>query len=160
MSRPDIEAIPRQSAFELAGRRLTRWLRVLGTGVSFVVFGLGGLVLAFVLLPLIRLTTRDPRERERRAQYLVHLAFRFHLAVMKLCGVCTLAVDGAERLREPGQLIVANHQTLIDVVVIGSLTPQLACLVKTGAWRNPFMRGVARAAGYVPNDLGEAVVEA
>jgi 1-acyl-sn-glycerol-3-phosphate acyltransferase len=157
---PTIEAIPRQSALELAGRRLTRWLRVLGTGVSFAVFGLGGLLLAFVLFPLIRLTTRDPREREQRAQYLVHLAFRFHVWVMQWCGVCTLEVAGAERLREPGQLIVANHQTLIDVVVIGSLTPQLACLVKTGAWRNPFMRGVVSAAGYVPNDLGEAVVDA
>jgi 1-acyl-sn-glycerol-3-phosphate acyltransferase len=133
---------------------------VLGTGVSFVAFGLGGLLLAFVLFPLVRLSTRDPRERERRAQYLVHLAFRFHVAVMKLCGVCTLEVEGAELLREPGQLIVANHQTLIDVVVIGSLMPQLACLVKTGAARNPFMRGVVSAAGYVPNDLGEAAVEA
>ena len=80
---------------------------------------------------------------------------------MQGLGVCKLSVQSRERLREPGGLlIVANHPTLIDVVLIGSLLPQLDCLVKIGAWRNPFMRGVVRAAGYVPNDLGEAVVEA
>lgn len=137
-----------------------RWLRIAGTGASFAAFGIGGLLLAFGLFPLIRLTTRNPRQREMRSQYLVHLAFRCHVRVMQLCGVCKVSVHGAERLREPGQLIVANHQTLIDVVLIGSLMPQLDCLVKTGAWRNPFMRGVVSAAGYVPNHLGEAVVEA
>jgi 1-acyl-sn-glycerol-3-phosphate acyltransferase len=142
-------------------KRLSRWGRIAGTAISFAVFGIGGLFLALVCFPVIRLSARSAREREERAQYLVHRAFRFHVWVMKKCGVCTLSVQGAERLREPGgQLIVANHPTLIDVVLIGSLMPQLDCLVKTEAWRNPFMRGAVRAAGYVPNDLGETVVEA
>jgi 1-acyl-sn-glycerol-3-phosphate acyltransferase len=140
---------------------LSRWARIAGTGISFAVFGIGGLVLALLCFPVIRIATRDPRERERRAQYLVHLAFRFHVQVMQATGVCRRSVVGLEKLREPGgQLLVANHPTLIDVVLIGSLMPQLACLVKTGVSRNPFMRGVVRFAGYVPNDLGEAVVEA
>ena len=150
----------REHPLARAHRRLVRGLRVLGTGASFVAFGLGGLLLAFAVFPVIRLTTRDPRLRADRAQYCVHLAFRFHVQVMRVCGVMRLTVRGGERLHEPGgQLIVANHPTLIDVVLIGSLLPQLDCLVKTSAWRNPFMRGAVRAAGYVPNDLGEEVVE-
>jgi 1-acyl-sn-glycerol-3-phosphate acyltransferase len=140
-------------------KRLSRWARIAATGISFAVFGIGGLVLACFGFPLLRVVAKSPLERERRAQYLVHLAFRFHVWVMKGLGVCTVSVLGAERLREPGgQLIVANHPTLIDVVLIGSLMPQLDCLVKTDALRNPFMRGAVHAAGYVPNDLGEAVV--
>jgi 1-acyl-sn-glycerol-3-phosphate acyltransferase len=132
-----------------------------GTGISFAVFGAGGLVLALLCFPVLRIATPDPRVRERRAQYLVHLAFRFHVRLMQALGVCRLSLRGAEKLRRPGgHLIVANHPTLIDVVLIGSLMPQLDCLVKTAASRNPFMRGVVRVAGYVPNDLGEAVVEA
>jgi 1-acyl-sn-glycerol-3-phosphate acyltransferase len=142
-------------------KRLSRWARIAGTGISFAVFGIGGLVLAFFGFPLARFLAKSAQERERRAQHQVHLAFRFHVWLMQKLGVCTLSVREVERLREPGgQLIVANHPTLIDVVLIGSLMPQLDCLVKTEAWRNPFMRGVVRAAGYVPNDLGEAVVEA
>lgn len=140
--------------------RLSRWARIAGTGISFAVFGIGGLVLALFCFPVLRIVTKDPRQREARAQVLVHLAFRFHVWVMERLGVCRFSVRGAERLREPGgHLIVANHPTLIDVVLIGSLMPQLACLVKTDVARNPFMRGVVRVAGYVPNDLGEAVVE-
>jgi len=155
-----IEAIHRENPLALARRRLVRGLRVLGTGASFAAFGLGGLALAGFVFPLIRLSTRDPRRRADRAQYVVHQSFRFHVWLMRIFGVARLTVRGRERLREPGgRLIVANHPTLIDVVLIGSLMPQLDCLVKIGAWRNPFMRGVVRAAGYVPNDLGEAVVE-
>jgi 1-acyl-sn-glycerol-3-phosphate acyltransferase len=142
-------------------KRLFRWARVAGTAISFLVFGIGGLVLALLCLPVVRIVAKNARDREDRAQYLVHGAFRFHVWVMETFGVCTLSVRARERLREPGgHLIVANHPTLIDVVLIGSLMPQLDCLVKTDASRNPFMRGVVRAAGYVPNDLGEAVVEA
>ncbi len=141
--------------------RLSRWVRIAGTGISFAVFGMGGLFLALFCFPVLRIISKDAREREERAQYLVHLAFRFHVWVMQWLGVCRFSVRGAERLREPGgHLIVANHPTLIDVVLIGSLMPQLDCLVKTDTSHNPFMRGVVRVAGYVPNDLGEAVVEA
>ncbi len=142
-------------------KRLSRWARIAGTGISFAAFGIGGLLLALFCFPVVRIAVRRAREREEWAQYLVHLAFRFHVCLMQALGVCKLSVLARERLREPGGLlIVANHPTLIDVVLIGSLMPQLDCLVKIGAWRNPFMRGVVRAAGYVPNDLGETVVEA
>jgi len=142
-------------------KRLSRWARIASTGISFAVFGIGGLVLALLCFPVVRLVAKDARDREERAQYLVHLAFRFHVRVMEALGVLELSVGDGARLREAGgQLFVANHPTLLDVVLIGSLMPQLDCLVKSGAMRNPFMRGVARAAGYVPNDLGEAVVEA
>jgi len=141
--------------------QLSRWARIAGTAISFAVFGIGGLVLALLCLTVFRIVAKKPRDREERAQYLVHLAFRFHVWVMQRLGVCELSVRAGEGLHVPGgQLIVANHPTLIDVVLIGSLMPQLDCLVKTDASRNPFMRAVVRTAGYVPNDLGEAVVEA
>ena len=83
-------------------------------------FGIGGLVLALLCLPVVRIVAKNAREREERAQYQVHLAFRFHVWVMQMLGVCNLSVRADERLREPGgQLIVANHPTLIDVVLIG-----------------------------------------
>ena len=141
--------------------RLSRWARIAGTGISFARLRHRRAWCSRSAAFRCSGSSRDPREREERAQYLVHLAFRFHVVGDAAVGVCTVVGQGAERLREPGgQLIVANHPTLIDVVLIGSLMPQLDCLVKTDASRNPFMRGVVRAAGYVPNDLGEAVVEA
>jgi 1-acyl-sn-glycerol-3-phosphate acyltransferase len=71
-----------------------------------------------------------------------------------------VSVRGEEVLRDPrAGLLVANHPTLLDVVMLGALLPQLDCVVKKQAWSNPFMRGVVRSAGYIPNDLGDHVLD-
>jgi 1-acyl-sn-glycerol-3-phosphate acyltransferase len=142
-------------------RSLSRWWRVARTGAAFAVFGLGGAILPAVVFPVVRWQSRDANTAELRAQYLVHLTFRAFVRVMAALGLIEVEVRGAERLIEPGGLVVvANHPTLIDVVILGSLVPQLDCVVKKEAWSNPFMRGVVKATGYVANDLGEDVLDA
>jgi len=142
-------------------RRLARWWRVVRTGTAFAVFGLGGVVLTALVFPIVRWQSRDAETAEIRAQYLVHLTFRTFVRFMASLDLIEVAVRDAERLRQPGGLvIVANHPTLIDVVILGSLVPQLDCVVKKEAWSNPFMRGAVRATGYVANDLGEDVLDA
>ena len=67
-------------------------------------------------------------------------------------------VDG-ERLHAPGnRLIVANHPSLIDAIVLGSLLPQLDLIMSSTHAENSFLAGAARAAGYLRNDGGPAVV--
>ncbi|MCU7375039.1 lysophospholipid acyltransferase family protein [Paucibacter sp. O1-1] len=46
---------------------------------------------------------------------------------------------------------MANHPTLVDVVVLISLMPNAGCIVKQSLWRNPFIRGVLSSVGYIPN---------
>ena len=58
-----------------------------------------------------------------------------------------------------GLLVLANHPTLIDVVFLMSLLPGADCVVKSALARNPFTRGPVRAAGYVCNDDGVALVD-
>jgi 1-acyl-sn-glycerol-3-phosphate acyltransferase len=139
---------------------LRRCWRIVATGSAFALFGIGGVILAATAFPLLRGISRTPLERERHAQRLVHLSFRAFMGYMGWVGLSAIRVDGLERLRESGQhLIVANHPTLLDVVVLASLMPQLDCVVKRSAWSNPFMRGVIRAVGYIPNDSGEQLVD-
>ena len=78
---------------------------------------------------------------------------------MRVLGILTYRVEGAERLREPGRLIVANHPTLLDVVLLVSLMPAVDCIVKRGLWRNPFLRWPVSWAGYLPNSEGEVLVK-
>jgi 1-acyl-sn-glycerol-3-phosphate acyltransferase len=68
-------------------------------------------------------------------------------------------VEGAERLTSPGSLVVANHPTLIDVVALIAYMPQADCVVKQANFDNPFMRGMLRGAGYLPNSAGPKLVE-
>ncbi|WP_369678325.1 lysophospholipid acyltransferase family protein, partial [Enterococcus faecium] len=51
-----------------------------------------------------------------------------------------------------GQLIIANHPSLIDVVVLISIVRNADCVVKADLWKNPFLKGVVKATGYINND--------
>lgn len=138
--------------------RVFRWWRIAATGSSFALFGLGGLLAALVF-PVLNAFPGSALERESRIQYVVHGLFRAFVGYMRAVGVLTVEVIGAERLRgSGGQLLVANHPTLLDVVMMGSLVPQLDCVVKREAWSNPFMRAPVVAAGYIPNEAGEELI--
>lgn len=134
-------------------RRLDHAWRVFGTGLSFVAFGLGGLLLGVLVMPVL-LLMRDPVARRRRARRVVQVAFASHLRLMRGLGVMTYEIEGGERLQRDGLLVLANHPTLIDVVCLISLLPNADCVVKRAVACNPFMRGPVRAAGYISNDDG------
>ena len=140
--------------------RISRWWRIAGTGASFALFGAAGVALGIFVFPIVKWSARDPREGEFRVQRLVHRAFRLFIRFMAALGLVEVSVQGEEILRDPrARLLVANHPTLLDVVMLGALLPQLDCVVKKQAWFNPFMCGVVRSAGYIPNDLGDHVLE-
>jgi len=150
-----LEADPRSPAASgLVGRA---W-RVFATGFCFTVFGIGGLLQGLTLFPLLRLLSGS----RRRAQPVIRAAlrhnFRLFVGLMRTLGLLTYEVRGRERLLSQGQLIVANHPTLIDVVFLLSLVPDATCVVKQGLWRNPFLRGPVAWAGYVANSDSESLV--
>ncbi len=67
---------------------------------------------------------------------------------------------GEERLLHlGGRLVVANHPSLIDVVVLISRIPDARCVVKHAVWRSPFLGTVVRLAGYVPSVDPQDVVD-
>ncbi len=142
-----------------AGRNFNHAWRVFATGFVFVLFGVGALFISLTMFPLLRLSTRDDDIARRRIQRGMQLTFRAYLETMRLLGILTYRVEGAERLREPGRLIVSNHPTLIDVILLVSQMPEVDCIVKRGLWRNPFLRWPVSWAGYLPNSEGEALIE-
>jgi 1-acyl-sn-glycerol-3-phosphate acyltransferase len=140
-------------------RRLDLAMRVVGTGVSFVSFGLGGVVLTALVFPLLRLLVRQPARLHRLSRSLIHHAFRFFIWEMKTLGVLTWEVHGVERLQRDGLLVVANHPTLIDVIFLISFMKQTSCVVKRALVHNPATSGPVLAAGYVFNDEGLALMD-
>jgi len=139
--------------------RLDHAWRVVGTGLSFALFGLGGLLLGLFVVPALLLLVRDRGRRQRLSRRMVQRAFASHVWLMRSLGLMTCEIEGAERLQRDGLLVLANHPTLIDVVILISLLPNADCVVKQAVARNPFMRGPVRAAGYVSNDDGAGLVD-
>ncbi len=138
---------------------LDRGWRVIGTGLSFAAFGLGGLLLRVLVFPMMRLLTRDKSELERRARAMIRISFAVHIGIMCRLGVMTCEIRGLERLHRRGLLVLANHPTLIDVVLLVSRLPNADCVVKSKLANNPFTRGPVRATGYICNDDGAALID-
>jgi 1-acyl-sn-glycerol-3-phosphate acyltransferase len=91
----------------------------------------------------------------------VQRIFRAFVTYIQMVGILTLDIRQPELLRNTaGRVIVANHPTLLDVVLLVAQFPQADCVVKREAWSNPYLRGVVKAAGYIPNDEGQALVDA
>jgi len=139
--------------------RLGRAWRVLATGICFAGFGIGGLLLRLLAFPLLRLAVREPGRRAVLAKALIRHTFRFFVGMMRAVGVLSLEVRGAEKLRRHGLLIVANHPSLVDVVILISLIRRADCIVKSSLACNPFTRGPVQAAGFLCNDSGAGLVD-
>lgn len=136
-----------------------KYWRVCGTGISFAAFGAGGLSLRLAIFPLLNLLVRDEATRILWARRIIRLAFRSFVELMRVLGVLSYEITGLERLQRRGLLILANHPSLIDTVLLMAFVRQADCIVKGALWRNPFTRGPVRAAGYISNEDGPELVD-
>lgn len=138
---------------EFASTLFRPW-RVLATGFAFAALGLGGFVLALTWFPVLRATSADAGIACRRTQLAIRAAFRIYLGMLRGLGLIRLRVDGAGMLAAcQGRLVVANHPTLLDVVLVAALLPNAQCVVKHQLWASRLLGPVVRAAGYIRNDL-------
>ncbi len=133
--------------------------RGVGTALSFGTFGLFGLLIGCTLFPLLQLAPIGDERRHALGRRLVQACFRTFVALMRGLRVLSYEFRGRERLGRPGQLILANHPSLIDVVFLVGFSPAACCVVKGAMWRNPFTAGVVRAAGYVRNAPTDEMIE-
>ncbi|WP_421082038.1 lysophospholipid acyltransferase family protein [Serratia fonticola] len=141
--------------------RLNWAWRLMMTGFCFVLFGVGGLLLSLVWFNLLLVLQRDIAKRRRVARRSIAASFRLFLSIAKTLGVLDYRIKGIDILRqERGCLVVANHPTLIDYVLLASVMPETDCLVKSALLHNPFVNGVIRAADYLVNSQADTLLPA
>jgi 1-acyl-sn-glycerol-3-phosphate acyltransferase len=133
---------------------LRRTGRAFGVGLFLTLIGVGGSLLALTVFPLIVAVTPNKQQRQQRIQRVMQLSLRSYCWGIHALGIAAIEFAGAERMRDlKGILIVANHPSLLDVVLIMTLIPSVQCVVKAALWRNPFFRLTVSGAGYIRNDL-------
>jgi 1-acyl-sn-glycerol-3-phosphate acyltransferase len=131
--------------------RLSRSWRVPATGLGFALFGLGGLCLSLSVFPVLYFMPLKPLQRAGYTRRVIAWVFRNYVWVLRWLGLLSYEFHRTEHLRQPGQLIIANHPSLLDVVFLMGLT-DASCVVKGSLWRNPFTAIAVRAAHYISND--------
>lgn len=119
--------------------------------LSMAYWAVGGLLFVaagLVLAPLL------PLEKSRAiGQRLLQTAFRGFLGLLRLCGVFECEFRGFEALEgvSGGLIIAPNHPALWDAVFVIAQVPGLRCILKASLMHNPFLRGGAKLAGFIPN---------
>jgi len=142
-------------------RRWARRWRQIRLGAAFVEFGLAALAVAFLVAPVVRRRAADAEEAELAVQRAIQRAYAFSSRCWQWIGLFRFDSRGLAGLAESGPcIVVANHPTLIDVVLLGSHLKQMDCIVNAG-WtaKSPFLARAIDAAGFVRNDGGAAVIE-
>lgn len=122
-------------------------VRVLRSGfralLSLMLFGLFGLG-ALAVSPLMLLLRRPDR-----GQPVVRVLWHLLLELFKVTGLLEVVHEDLSRIR--GSVIVANHPSLIDVVVLTVLVPRTLYVAKSGLLKNPFIAAIVRATS-LPDD--------
>lgn len=136
-----------------------RPLRLAATAVCFAAFGAGALALSLLALPAARLLPGGAEARSARARRIIGRSMRAFARLMRALRVLTYEIEGGERLGRQGQLILANHPTLIDGVFLLALAPSASCVVKAALARSFLTRGAVAAAGYVSNSPTDRMIE-
>ncbi|MDR5754216.1 MULTISPECIES: lysophospholipid acyltransferase family protein [unclassified Caballeronia] len=133
--------------------------RLLATGASFVVFGVCGLLFSVLVFPFASIWPHRV-SRQRAVTAIIHVFFRTLVAALQKLGVMRLDIANGSALRTGAPMIVvANHPTYLDVMILLALTPSACCVVKHAHWRNPCFWGIVRAAEYVSNAAPPELVE-
>jgi len=136
------------------------WLwRLFATALAFTLFGLGGLLLSVLVFPAQWLFSRRPTQFHQRARLAVHYSFRFLVYFMRSAGLLTVDFRGANQLGKPGQMIIANHPSLLDVMLLIAHVKNANCIVRHGLNKNVFTWGPLAACGYISNDQSMEMLE-
>lgn len=128
--------------------------RLIVTGLGFALFSGGGFALCLTVFPIIILFSRDRYQRAYRVRYVISFIFRIYLMILEFLGAIKVNTSGLENLQTMrGSLVICNHPSLLDVVIIMSRLQSIQCVVKNTLWSNFLIGGVMRAAGYIRNDI-------
>ena len=146
------------SAYNALRHAVNRGWHIVGGGFGFLAFGVGGLVFGALVVPMLMLVYREPAQRRVQVRRGVGVCMRLFIRVVTLLDVIEVRIRGVEHLHTAGAVIAPNHPTLIDVVLLLAVAPQLDCVIKEALLRNLFLRKAVSAAGYIANAEGPELV--
>ena len=125
--------------------------KILASAALFTCLGVGGVLFSVSVCPALRLLPGSPEIKRRRATRLIRGSFQLFVFGLQASGILKVLPEGLPDTRDgAGAVIVANHPSYLDIVVLLALLPNAVCVVKEAVWNNPSFGGVVRAAGFIP----------
>jgi 1-acyl-sn-glycerol-3-phosphate acyltransferase len=136
------------------------WPKALAWPVLQVLLLLLGLMSALwnaVALLLYPLLPRATGLRVGRAG--IAFGYRLFWAAARASGLLRMEAQDLRALAdERGLVVVANHPSLLDALMLVAQLPRSFCVMKASLMRNPFLWPGALLARYIPNDCARTMV--
>jgi 1-acyl-sn-glycerol-3-phosphate acyltransferase len=157
----DADALPMMSPFRLpAARTPPAWLwplAWLGLQSQLLLLGLMSLGWNAAALLLHPLLPRATGLRVGRA--MIARGYGWFWRIARRSGMLRLDAGPLDVLRdEPGLMVVANHPSMLDAMMLVARLPRCACIMKASLLRNPLLGPAARLARYIRNDSAYGMV--
>ena len=129
-------------------RKIIYIYRVTAKVLFFINFGFGSILLSLLLLLLF---VFKPRR-------LVSFFFAIFVWEMRLFGILTLKVNNKNAFENlHSKIIVANHPSLLDVVLLISLLPNADCIVNSRLGKRNILQVIVNNM-YISNELNFAEI--
>jgi 1-acyl-sn-glycerol-3-phosphate acyltransferase len=119
---------------------------------SLALFGAAGFALNIVCW--LSGVTGPSQRRERFFQRAIQREFSAFTEWLVFLRLVQIEYSGCENIAVPGRVIVANHPSLLDAVLVIARVPAAVCIYKPSLRRNPVLGHSALRAGYIPSDCG------
>lgn len=133
--------------------RLAKLWRLIKTLLAMALFALGSILASIILAPVLALVPYPSLIKRRWTRRIISSLARFYLRFLRLIGLIRLQLNAIDNLDQPGQLIIANHPTLLDAILLMALLPHANFVVKAAMARNPVTACLVSMAAYIPNDF-------
>lgn len=123
---------------------LLLWLQLAVLGLVSLAWNM----VALLLHPLLGV------ERGRRVgRAAIAWAYRSYWGFTSAFGLLRLELDALAPLAgDSGLVVVANHPSLLDAMLLVARLPRALCIMKASLLANPFLGAGAALARYIPND--------
>ena len=129
-------------------------VRIALIALCFVLFGLICLVGNLFFIPLILLGLQRFAPIQNLSRDIVRFSWGFFLWCVKILGVIDYKYSGFDKLdsAQKSHILIANHPSLLDVVLIIARIRHINCVVKDSLRQNPFLFAAIKASGYIRAD--------
>ena len=131
--------------------------RLLITGFNFILFGVGGVLLSVALYFVSHLIPMSSDRKLALIRGAISRTLSIYILFLRLCGLLSYEIHGHEHLKPGGQLIIANHPSLLDVAFLISLVRKVNCVVKASLWHTPLTQTPVSMAKYIRNDSKQLI---
>ena len=127
-------------------------LSMLQSILAFIYFAAGCIIMMLLGFIIIKLVPAPLKTRKRMYHQLRHSLTKSMIYVN--VHVRKKIINTQQEQFEKPAIVICNHHSVIDSLLMQSLNPKLILMVNDWVWKDAFMGPIVRLGGFIPKEAG------